>query len=161
MKIYKNDNYYRLVQELPSGEVMATGSWETLDQALASIGTIGYGCFNSIKDLENLGFEEMKKRTLETLVPGDIVVDEEGEYSRILTRSGIGELTVFLVSRWSRDLNSDSLKRAGGHFTTFELKECDWKPYTKEVEEEDKEVEKALALLEKKGKIVNGKVVRQ
>jgi len=82
-------------------------------------------------------FKQMQTKTLENLEVGDLVVETDGDYKRILAKGQEnGELTAYLVSYSSEDKNSDDLKDASSWRTAHQLKENNYKPVTEEETEE-------------------------
>lgn len=83
-----------------------------------STGKDMYGC--TCEEMWELITEPM---TLETMVEGTIVKDEDGVFRKVLAvLGGIGEARLYAMSNRDRDLSSDSLKRYSDGYTAFDLK---------------------------------------
>jgi hypothetical protein len=87
------------------------------------------------------------EKTLDNLKVGDILVDKYGEKRAVLDLSQNGQI-VFLSF-------SSNHEKYGDAYTVAELKKYDYTIYTPE----DEQVKKAIELLEKKGKLVDGKIL--
>lgn len=92
---------------------------------------------------------------LECLEEGEILVDKDGYFIRILGKfSGTGETELLAVSEVGEDSNSVNLKRMEEFTTVFELKEAGYKPYHPEAEVEEVTVEEVCKRLGKTIKII-------
>lgn len=87
---------------------------------------------------------EPVEKTLETLEKEDILVNSDGDYRKVLSVLEEGEL--YAMSIYSKDLQSDNLKVAGGNYSLFDLQNLGFKPYIPETEVEItiKKISKAL-----------------
>ena len=87
-------------------------------------------------------FKQMQniKKTLENLEVGELVMDMDNErdYKTVLAKGQEnGELTTYLLSGYSKNKNSEALRRVGDWYTVRQLREYNYEPV---IEEETKEM---------------------
>jgi len=87
--------------------------------------------YNQITYLKSINYKIMEpKKTLENAVAGDFIQDHSGDKRKILSADGEGESTVFQLSQFAEQGDTDFYKMHGTTLTLYELKEDGYKPVT-------------------------------
>jgi len=119
-------------------------SWlEPVDKVVCDYQVGGESRLTVFSD-ESTYIKSKVEKTLETLEKEDILVNSDGDYRKVLSVLEEGEL--YAMSIYSKDLQSDNLKVAGGNYSLFDLQNLGFKPYIPETEVEItiKKISKAL-----------------
>jgi hypothetical protein len=147
MPIYKKRDSYSKIEKHPDNRIARYLSHQLIGVASNENDILEtYSCLN---ELLADGWQ-LVPPMLETMTGGETIKSANSFFKRALTRlGGVGELSVYVMSQYSSNIDGDSLKKAGECFTAYELADAGWtivQPNTPQVKEMTKEdAEKKLS----------------